>query len=184
MRVRHLIVLACQVAGCASATSEADWPEEPEPLGRVHFPCAADKVEHRAESDPSMPGPLRPRALFRPAPHYPHAASGLGWVELRFTIDVDGRVCNAWVQASEPPLTFEQSALEALREWRFEPVIAAGRKLALTGARARIEFQPEAAPASGGELEAEKPRKEEGNLRHVGRDHERGDHGEEHRHER
>ena len=63
------------------------------------------------------------------APKYPRAAQrrGLtGWVEVQFTVDVDGTVRNVSVVNSEPGLTFVNAAVKAVEAWEFEPVIENG----------------------------------------------------------
>ena len=65
----------------------------------------------------------KPRVLFQRAPRYPQelrAAGRQGTVTLLFTVDTDGRVVDPKVQRSTDP-AFEKPALEAVRQWRFEP---------------------------------------------------------------
>lgn len=60
------------------------------------------------------------------APRYPRAAqrrSLTGWVELEFTVDVDGSVLNVSVNNSDPGITFVNSAVTAVEKWEFEPII-------------------------------------------------------------
>ena len=60
------------------------------------------------------------------APKYPRAAQrrGLtGWVEVEFTVDVDGSVKSVSVIASDPGVTFVSAAVNAVEKWEFEPVI-------------------------------------------------------------
>lgn len=150
MQVIALIGTALLFTSCATSTHDGDWPDDPRRPDVLHFPCDASKVALQIESDPD--GPLGPRPLFQPPADYPPEArrqGAEGWVELRFTIDSEGRACDAWVEAAEPPLLFDRSALESLKQWRFEPVVAAGRVRALTGARTRIEFRRDATPTDG-----------------------------------
>lgn len=58
------------------------------------------------------------------APDYPYSArvSGQrGEVAVEFTVGGDGAVSEAAVVGSEPPQVFDQAALEAVRQWRFDP---------------------------------------------------------------
>jgi protein TonB len=126
-----------------------DWPDEPERPDRVHLPCRPPQVEDvvtRQEQDASS---LEPRVLRQPAPIYPAepGVNGEGWVDVRFTVDAEGRVCDAWIESAEPPGLFERGALSGLSEWRYEPLRAAGRTLAVSGMKARLHFQSPAAPA-------------------------------------
>jgi protein TonB len=53
-----------------------------------------------------------------------------GWVLLRFTVLPNGTVTDVEVRESSPAGVFEASAVEALRQWNFEPVAREGRKIA------------------------------------------------------
>lgn len=63
------------------------------------------------------------------APKYPRAAqrrNQAGWVEVQFTVDIDGNVQNVAVVDSEPDLTFVNAAVTAVEKWKFEPVVENG----------------------------------------------------------
>jgi TonB family protein len=49
-----------------------------------------------------------------------------GWVDLEFTIDENGVPTDIRVKASEPGRVFDNAAVQALRQWRFEPVLTNG----------------------------------------------------------
>ena len=49
-----------------------------------------------------------------------------GQVRVAFTINPDGSVSDPEVIEAEPPGYFEQSALRAIRHWKFQPKIAGG----------------------------------------------------------
>jgi protein TonB len=60
------------------------------------------------------------------APKYPRSAQRRGqsgWVEIEFTVDLDGSVQGVSVIASEPGVTFIDAAVTAVEKWKFEPVI-------------------------------------------------------------
>ncbi|HEU4430423.1 MAG TPA: TonB family protein, partial [Myxococcota bacterium] len=66
----------------------------------------------------------KPKAIDRPGPAYPTLAEAArieGKVRLRFDVRDDGRVANARVLESTPPLIFDAVALYAVAEWKFEP---------------------------------------------------------------
>jgi TonB family protein len=70
-----------------------------------------------------------PRPIFRIDPVYPLSmrASGMkGEVVVDFVVDIEGRVRNAFVIRSLNP-TFDDPAVEAVRQWRFEPGRRGGR---------------------------------------------------------
>jgi TonB family protein len=63
------------------------------------------------------------------APKYPRAAQRRGvsgWVDVVFTVDIDGSVTNVSVRNSNPGDTFVASATRAVEAWVFEPVIENG----------------------------------------------------------
>jgi protein TonB len=73
----------------------------------------------------------RPRVIFQRVPSYPpelRRANRQGTVYVTFTVDVRGRVVNPKVEQSTDP-AFERPALEAVRQWRFEPGTRNGQKV-------------------------------------------------------
>lgn len=63
------------------------------------------------------------------APKYPRAAqrrSLSGWVDVIFTVDIDGTVTDIGVRDSNPGDTFVGSATKAVEGWEFEPVVEDG----------------------------------------------------------
>jgi TonB family protein len=74
-------------------------------------------------------------------PVYPLKATAnatQGWVELEFTVGVSGAVSDVTVHAAAPPGIFDQAALRALAQWRFQPVVRDGKP---TPQRARIRIR-------------------------------------------
>lgn len=70
-----------------------------------------------------------PQARFQPAPQYPYEmkrAGVTGRVEVGFIVDTSGNVRDAYVIKSSSP-EFEESALQAIRKWRFTPGKKGGR---------------------------------------------------------
>ena len=64
------------------------------------------------------------------APAWPKSAAEVeGWVLLRFTVLRDGTVADIEVQESSPTGVFDASAVEALRQWKYEPVERDGKKV-------------------------------------------------------
>ncbi|WP_129644376.1 energy transducer TonB [Peristeroidobacter agariperforans] len=64
-------------------------------------------------------------------PTWPEAATGVeGWVRLRFTLLPNGTVADIEVEEAHPAGLFDASAVEALRQWKFEPVERDGKKIA------------------------------------------------------
>jgi serine/threonine-protein kinase len=63
------------------------------------------------------------------APKYPRAAQrrgDSGWVDLHFTVSIDGSVKDAIVSKSKPEGTFDEAAVRAVEKWAFEPVVENG----------------------------------------------------------
>ena len=63
-------------------------------------------------------------------PVYPRGAQRRnisGAVELEFTVDTNGAVTDIQVLSSVPGDTFNQAAMDAVKKWRFEPVVENGR---------------------------------------------------------
>ena len=75
-------------------------------------------------------------------PKYPVSArkdSLSGWVDVQFTVKADGSVSNLEVIAAQPSGVFEQPAMEAVRRWRYKPVLRDGQPINQT-ARVRVRF--------------------------------------------
>jgi TonB family protein len=76
------------------------------------------------------------------SPVYPESARkrGIeGWVELAFTVTTNGTVEDIEVRNASPAQVFEESAVRALRGWRFKPVERNGQRVAQR-AMVRLKF--------------------------------------------
>lgn len=76
-------------------------------------------------------------------PEYPAGARtrGLdGWVDVELTVKEDGTVADASVVRAEPADIFDKAALDAVRQWRYEPVQRDGKTVEQR-TRVRIRFQ-------------------------------------------
>jgi protein TonB len=79
------------------------------------------------------------------APTYPPQALSRrleGEVRVRITVDTEGRVADAQVISGIPAGVFDQAAVNAVRKWRFEPVVRDGRPIEASVATT-IRFQPD-----------------------------------------
>jgi TonB family protein len=65
-----------------------------------------------------------------------------GWVELDFTVAENGEVKDIAVHATNPPGVFEASAIKALSQWRYKPILRDAKAVAQR-ARIRIRFAQE-----------------------------------------
>ena len=64
-------------------------------------------------------------------PAWPAGAAGVeGWVMLHFTLLPNGTVADIEIKESHPAGVFDASAVEALRQWNYEPVEREGKKIA------------------------------------------------------
>ncbi len=82
--------------------------------------------------------------LVRVDPEYPIKAKQRrieGWVDLEFTISPAGTVQDARVLRSNPPAIFDQSALRAVRRWRYNPKIEDGVAVSRQGIKVRLRFE-------------------------------------------
>jgi len=76
------------------------------------------------------------------SPEYPRAAreaSLTGWVELQYMVRADGSVSDVRVIESEPNRVFDLAAIQAVRKWRYKPVIIDGQAVDQP-ARIRVRF--------------------------------------------
>ena len=65
-----------------------------------------------------------------------------GWVELEFTVLTDGTTGDIVVTNSSPPKTFDNAAVTAVAQWRYEPVMRDGKPVEQRAA-VRIRFTDE-----------------------------------------
>ena len=112
-------------------------------LGAPSAPAVAGPAGPAAFSAADLDSQPRPLAVVKPM--YPPAARrrGIeGFVEVRFTITPAGRVAGAEVLRSEPPGTFDRTALAAVRRWRFTPPRKDGKPVSAR-VRQTIRFRME-----------------------------------------
>ena len=76
------------------------------------------------------------------APEYPSSGRGAGWVQLEFTIGVDGKVHDVSVVQAEPMKMFEASAVKAVSRWTFQPATRDGAPIE-SHKQIKISFKPE-----------------------------------------
>ncbi|MGH8239753.1 MAG: energy transducer TonB, partial [Steroidobacteraceae bacterium] len=77
------------------------------------------------------------------APSYPREAERLGvsgWVDVEFTIAPNGTTQDLVVRDAQPLRTFDEAAVDAVRRWRFEPVMRDGAAVSQRAA-VRIRFE-------------------------------------------
>lgn len=83
--------------------------------------------------------------LVRVEPQYPPQAAkrGLeGWVQLRFTITTGGTVADVVVVKSSNPV-FDRAAADAVKKWKYEPQMQAGKPVETPGVDVVLRFKME-----------------------------------------
>lgn len=76
-------------------------------------------------------------------PIYPASARRMrrvGWVLVKFTVGVDGKVSDAHVVESHPGTVFDRSAIKAVSRWEYKPALRNGTPFVVT-MRRRINFK-------------------------------------------
>jgi TonB family protein len=74
-------------------------------------------------------------------PMFPSAArerSMSGWVDVQFMVMTDGSVSDISVVGADPAGAFEQSATDAVRKWKYRPILRGGQP---TNQRARVRVR-------------------------------------------
>jgi protein TonB len=85
----------------------------------------------------------KPHLLVNPQPIYPSQMRGKkveGIVSVIFVVDEQGKVVEPRIEKSSHP-AFERPALDAVRQWKFEPAVKAGQRVSCR-MRAPLRFQP------------------------------------------
>jgi protein TonB len=103
---------------------------------------AAQNASARSEADNVVNAPSVLTLTRSVQPTYPESAlkrGTEGWVDIAFTVRTDGTVGNIDVTGAEPAGIFEQSAVAAVRRWRYEPIRRGGRVIEQR-ARLRLRF--------------------------------------------
>jgi TonB family protein len=89
-------------------------------------------VQQASAPSPRDTAPVAASSLKRTkyvAPKYPRGAQRRGvsgWVDVLFTVDIDGTITDIAVRDSNPGDTFVNAAINAVEDWEFEPVIENG----------------------------------------------------------
>lgn len=84
-----------------------------------------------------------PRPIFQSAPNYPAEMRGKkvsGVVTLLLVVDASGKVGQVRAETCSNP-AFEKPAIDAVRQWKFEPGVKGGQRVACK-VRVSFKFQP------------------------------------------
>ncbi len=113
---------------------------DPASIGAVDAAIgAAQDAAQRASSYVSASSMTRTRYV---APKFPPDASqrGIdGWVDLQFLVNTDGSVGELTIVGAQPVGIFEKAALDAVRHWRYQPLMRDGQAVTQR-ARVRVRF--------------------------------------------
>jgi serine/threonine-protein kinase len=113
-----------EVADTAAASNAAGDSQVP-----VQIPVSSAAA---AEQTPVVQRPVAASSLTRTryvSPKYPRSAERRnlsGWVDIVFTVAVDGTVSSVEILNSEPGDVFVNAATKAVEKWEFEPVVENG----------------------------------------------------------
>ena len=66
-----------------------------------------------------------------------------GWVDVQFTVGIDGSVRDPIVLAAEPRTIFDRAAIQAVKGWKYNPRIQDGKPVERPNLKVRIRFQLE-----------------------------------------
>ncbi len=91
----------------------------------MRFFCVILLVMAGCASAPTRP----PLFMSGDGPVYPAAAKAQGvegYVEVEYDVTTEGTVEDAEVVEAEPDGVFEEAALEAIRQWRYKPMVIKG----------------------------------------------------------
>ena len=90
-------------------------------------------------------GPTRPPLFMAgDGPVYPPEARAQGvegYVELRYAVTVDGTVESLRVVDAKPVGVFEEAALNAVRAWRYKPMVIEGEIRRAENVRSTLRFE-------------------------------------------
>lgn len=110
----------------------------------VAFTPSSDAKDETPEPGPAQAGPQKPlTVIHRVEPVYPQSARAAGitgTVVVAVTIGIDGKIKDAKV-VSSPDVSLSAAALDAVRQWRYEPFMYRG-ELVEVDTRIRLEFAP------------------------------------------
>ena len=104
--------------------------------------AAAPAVPHPDEEALPFHG-TRAKPLERQPPAYPRfelKRERQGWVQLSFVVTKSGEVVDPIVEDSSGSSLFEDAALDAARQWRFEPATREGEPIEQSRTRVMIRF--------------------------------------------
>jgi TonB family protein len=113
-------------ADASTASVEREVAAAQDAARRASEPVGAGTLHQTHYSAPKFPVSARERGIS-------------GWVEMEFVVKPDGSVSEVLITAAEPSGIFEQAAIDAVRKWRYQPVVREGAPVQQR-ARLRMKF--------------------------------------------
>ncbi len=90
----------------------------------------------------AAPNEVLPQPKFTPAPRYPIGVKGIsGWVDVEFTVNLDGSVSELRIIGSQPQGVFDDAAMHAVHNWIFVPATLNGSR-ERKRIHMRVDFKP------------------------------------------
>jgi protein TonB len=105
--------------------------------------AAAEAARKKAEAEAAAAQVLPPKRIKTVPPTSPKEATsrGLsGWVVVSFTIMQNGLVGDVKVAEAQPKGVFDDAAIQAVSQWRYEPPVRADGKPATLGQKIKLKF--------------------------------------------
>ncbi|MCP3701148.1 MAG: energy transducer TonB [Aliivibrio sp.] len=127
----------------SSQVAKVNAPEETSmpsiELGEIGLNVAVSlpSFEGLGQNQQAMP-------LYRVEPKYPSRALKRkmeGYVILRFTIDEQGRPTDIESIEAEPSRMFVRPAIQALKQWKYQPKLIKGKAITQPGQTVRLEYR-------------------------------------------
>ncbi len=135
------------LAGHDLGSAEA-WLAEARVVGANAGDAGAVEQAIAASRNAAPPESILPETTLKKLhyvePDYPAVAEQLGRsgiVEMQFTVEPDGSVGDIQVTHANPRRMFDDAAIAAVRQWRYEPVLRNGRAVAQR-VTLRVVFKP------------------------------------------
>lgn len=117
------------------------WGADPRELAAVQQLQALKSTSAAKDPATLAAGLKRVRVA---TPDYPPSAMAQhisGSVTLEYTVDIRGEPRDIHVVEATPPGIFDQAAINAVKRWRYAPMVADGTAIEVPGVRARVRFE-------------------------------------------
>ncbi|NTS76092.1 TonB family protein [Catenovulum sp. SM1970] len=140
MSVAQQLGVDISAQGYTPNSAIAAAPAQTQPNTQQQVQTPAPQV---AKTEPTNKKFKRPNPIDRIGPIYPVGAEedGIeGWVKLSYSVNRNGLVEDILVISSEPEEIFDQAAIDALKQWRYEPIIENGTTVKRTGFKVKLAF--------------------------------------------